>query len=528
MKARRQRSAFVAFAVLSSVVVFGLAIATSAAPTTRVAAPASRPARPATRYADGRRPPNVLFVIADQWRAQAFGYAGDPNVKTPNLDRFEHQSVHFTQAIAGTPVCSVTRATLLTGQRPLTHGVFLNDLSLDPAAVTLPKELRAGGYDTACVGKWHVDGHGRSAYIPPERRQGFDYWKVLECSHAYNQSGYHADDDPEKRMWDGYDAIDQTKDVQAYLRSRGAAGGERGADGGGGRGESPEARPFLMWLAWGPPHNPYETAPAKYKAMYSADQLVLPANVPKSAEATARKELAGYYAHCTALDDCFGDLLQTLAETKRPDGTSLADETIVVFTSDHGDMLWSHDQQRKQRPWEESVRVPMLVRVPPSLGDRLGIRPGRLAATINTEDVTPTLLSLCGRPIPPTVEGKDFGGAMRGGPDPSGGAAIARCVSPFGEYSRRRGGREYRAVRTAKHSYVRDLSGPWLLYDNEADPAQLHNLVGDPAHAVLQAEMDALLTARLAAEGDAFRPGKEYIQRWGYKVDADDTVRYTP
>src|SRR4051795_11540659 len=88
------------------------------------------------------QPPNILFIIADQWRAQAFGFAGDPNVKTPNLDRFERQCVNFTQAIAGMPVCSPTRASLLTGQRPHTHGVFINDVPLDPNASTLPKMLR--------------------------------------------------------------------------------------------------------------------------------------------------------------------------------------------------------------------------------------------------------------------------------------------------------------------------------------------------------------------------------------------------
>src|SRR6185503_18317888 len=93
--------------------------------------------------------PNILFVIADQWRAQAFGYAGDPNVRTPHFDRFERQSVHFTQAVAGTPVCSPTRASLLTGQRPLTHGVFLNDVPLSTNAVTLAKVLQRAGYDTA-------------------------------------------------------------------------------------------------------------------------------------------------------------------------------------------------------------------------------------------------------------------------------------------------------------------------------------------------------------------------------------------
>jgi len=446
-------------------------------------------------------PPNVLFVIADQWRAQAFGFAGDPNVRTPNLDRFERTSVNFTQAVAGMPVCSPTRASLLTGQRPQTHGVFLNDVPLSIQAVTLPKVLKGSGYDTGCIGKWHVDGRGsRSGFIPRERRQGFDYWKVLECTHAYNHSPYYADT-PELRMWEGYDAIAQTRDAQAYLRDRARL-----------------SKPFLLWLAWGPPHNPYETAPEKYRAMYDPQKIVMHPNVPQASKNQARKELAGYYAHCTALDDCFADLMRTLEET------GLAKNTIVVFTSDHGDMLWSHDLQRKQKPWEESARVPLMIRVP----SRLGIGPRRTSATINTEDVMPTVLGLCGLGIPKEVEGLDFTSAMRGGVDPSKGAAVLRCVSPFGEYTRDRGGREYRGVRTARYTYVRDLNGPWLLYDNVADPYQMRNLVGLPVHQETQSILDAVLRRKLAVQRDEFRPGVEYVRQWGYAVDASGTMPVKP
>src|SRR5437764_6222260 len=134
--------------------------------------------------ADGPRP-NVIFILADQWRAQAFGYAGDPNVRTPHLDALERESLRFVNAVSNVPVCTPTRASILTGQRALTHGLFMNDAPLNPEAVTIAKVLGKAGYDTGYIGKWHVDGHGRSAYIPPQRRQGFEYWKVLECTHDY-------------------------------------------------------------------------------------------------------------------------------------------------------------------------------------------------------------------------------------------------------------------------------------------------------------------------------------------------------
>lgn len=449
-------------------------------------------------HVHGAAKPNILFLLADQWRAQAFGFAGDPNVKTPHLDRLERESVNFTQAVAGMPVCSPTRASLLTGQRPLTHGVFLNDVQLNTNAVTLAKVLKQEGYDTGSIGKWHIDGRGRSNFIPRERRQGFDYWKVLECTHAYNKSPYYADG-PELLYWDGYDAIAQTRDAQRYLKEQAKSG-----------------KPFLLWLAWGPPHNPYETAPEKYRAMYPPEKIKLRGNVPEAFQETARKELAGYYAHCTALDDMVAELRATL------EATGQADNTIIVFTSDHGDMIRSLGMQRKQKPYEESARVPMIFHLPKSLG----IAPRRVEGAINTEDVMPTLLSLCGLTVPKSVEGFDFTGYMRGGKDPSGGAALIQCASPFGEFQRATGGIEYRAIRTSRHTFARDLNGPWLLFDNQADPFQLNNLVGRPEHADLQDRLNRQLKAKLASQKDEFLPGPEYVAKWGYKVDARGTVPY--
>jgi arylsulfatase A-like enzyme len=139
----------------------------------------------------------------------------------------------------------------------------------------------------------------------------------------------------------------------------------------------------------------------------------------------------------------------------------------------------------------------------------------------------PTLLRLCGQPIPKSVEGLDFTGYLRGSEDPSGGAAVVQCPSPFGEFRRPMGGREYRGVRTQRYTYVRDLNGPWLLFDNETDPAQLTNLVGRPERADLQAQLDRQLSRKLAAAHDDFHPGPDYIAKWGYKVDASGTMPYT-
>ena len=439
--------------------------------------------------------PNVVLVFADQWRAQAFGYAGDPNVQTPNLDALARRSVNCTHAVSGCSVCSPARASLLTGQYPLTHGVFVNDVELGQDATSLAQAFSSGGYDTAYIGKWHVNGRGRSSYIPPERRQGFEYWKVLECTHDYNHSAYYAGDSDEQLVWEGYDALAQTRDAQAYLRNRGD-------------------KPFLLFLSWGPPHAPYHTAPEEYQVLYDPAAIALRPNVPADWAESARQWLAGYYAHCTALDDCVGMLLQTLQEE------GLEQETIFLFFSDHGDMLGSQGMDKKQKPYEESIRVPFLMRYP-------GMDAAELDALIDLPDIMPTMLGLCGLPIPSTVEGIDFSAYLQGGPDPSDGAALLQCPHPFGQWWTGTGGRSYRGLRTRRYTYVRALEGPWLLYDNEADPFQQDNLVGQPGQQDLLDELDAALTHRLAEANDSFLPGPAYLERWGYQVDARGTVPYT-
>ena len=449
--------------------------------------------------------PNIVYVFADQWRVQDTGYAGNPQVKTPHLDSLAAQSVSFTHAVAGIPVCCPARACLLTGQHALTHGVFVNDVHLADDAVSMAKLFKSDGYDTAYVGKWHVDGRGRSNYIPPESRQGFDYWKALECTHDYNNSRFYAGDSDQPLNWEGYDAIEQTKDVQAYLRGR-----SRDGDG-------KSDTPFLLVLSWGPPHAPYETAPEAYRQMYDPHSIELRPNVPPEMAEEARNWIAGYYAHCTALDDCLGALLQTLEDE------GLAENTIFVFTSDHGDMLGSQGEVKKQRPWEESIRVPFLLRWP----QRFGWQGREVDALLDTPDILPTLLSLTDIPIPDTVEGRDFSATIEGGEDPSGGAALIYCPHPFGQFLRPDGGREYRGIRTRNHTYARDLNGPWLLYDNEADPYQLDNLVNRASVSSIQAALEAQLQRKLSDRGDEFLPGETYIERWNYPLDRTGTVPFS-
>jgi len=442
--------------------------------------------------------PNLVFVFADQWRAQATGYAGDPNPITPNLDKLAKESVNLTNSVSGCPVCCPYRASLITGRYPLTHGVFLNDVRLNNDAVSIAQAYNKAGYQTAYIGKWHLNGSHRKSFVKRKHRQGFKFWKALDCTHRYNDSDYFADKNV-RLKWEGYDAIAQTHEAQKYIR------------------EHTKGSPFVLFLSWGPPHNPYETAPKKYRDMFKAENIKLRPNVPKEHEKEAKKDLAGYYAHIAALDDCIGDILKTLKET------GIEDNTIFVFTSDHGDMLYSQGWQRKQKPWDESIKVPFLLRYPAVLGKKSR----EIDVPFDAPDIMPTLLGLSGVKIPRTVQGEDFSSVLEGTEKSKKQAALISCPAPFGEWKRKKGGKEYRGVRTRRYTYVRDLRGPWLLYDNKTDPYQFDNLCNKPQYAKLQKKLESVLAKKLKKTNDEFLSGWDYIKKWKYKVHENGTAPFS-
>ncbi|HDZ05693.1 hypothetical protein LCGC14_0066000 [marine sediment metagenome] len=445
--------------------------------------------------------PSVLIILTDQWRAQATSYAGDPNISTPNLDELAASSVNFKNAVSGMPVCSPFRASLITGQRPLTHGVFMNDVQLDTNAVTIAKVFSKEGYDTGYIGKWHLDGHGRLQNVAPgKRRQGFKFWKGNECTHDYNKSVYYDNNDPDRKIWGGYDTFEQTDAAIEYINNRKRA-----------------EKPYMMILSYGTPHAPYHTAPLKYRNQFDPEKIKLRLNVPDSLKTQLKKDLAGYYAHIAALDDMIGKLITNLKNSRE------FENTIIVFTSDHGDLLGSHGAYKKQQPYEESARVPMLYHIP----KRFKIASGERDALMNSEDIMPTLLSLCNIEIPNTVEGLDYKSYMEG-KEEIGEVTLLTCVQPFGQWNKvQHNAMEYRAVKTLQYTYARNLTGPWLLFDNINDPYQLNNLVGNEGAAVVQDDLEKLLSERLKATGDEFLPGLEYIKKWGYPIDKTGTVPYT-
>jgi len=440
------------------------------------------------------RRPNVLFILADEWRAQSTGYNGDRNVRTPVLDRLAGQSVSFDTTVSTTPVCCPFRASLITGQYPLTNGVFINDVPLKPNGVTMGEAFTRAGYRTGYIGKWHLYGspegknERRLDYIPPEKRFGFDYWKACECTHEYNKSLYYEGTDQTPKYWPGYDAIAQSDDACSFI--------ER---------QAKTSDPFCLVLSLGPPHFPLQTAPEKYRKLYQDAEIQLRQNVPKDQQEVAITGLRGYYAHMAALDECFDRLLASL------DRAHIAEDTIVVFTSDHGDMMQSQGLTTKLHPWDESIRVPFLVRYP----RKLGVKGRRVRTPLSSPDIFPTLLGLAGIGIPDSVEGMDHSKVMSGGSETASDRGALLCLAAPITEARRYGFAEYRGLRTPRHTYVRSIHGPWLLYDNQTDPYQMHNLIGKSEAKDLQARLNRDLDAELKRRKDDFLPAADYLKRAG-------------
>ncbi len=438
-------------------------------------------------------PANLLFVFADQMRGQAFGAGGDPRLKTPNLDRIAREGVRVTNAVSSYPVCSPYRASLLTGNHVFRNGMYFNDVRLPEHNLCAGTIYGDAGYRTAYIGKWHLDGPNRLGWTPPGwRRRGFEHWAVCNCSHAYFDAFYYTDSASPIAI-SGYEPDGQTELAVEFL-------------------ENVERDPFCLFVSYGTPHNPL-VAPEEWLAQYRPEEVPLRANVrAEPSRGVARflarhpghgydppTEIAACYAMIANLDHNVGLLLAALERT------GALENTIVVFTSDHGDMLGSHGEIRKQRPWEESILVPFVARGP-------GIPAGRVSEVLlSSVDVLPTVLSLTGVPAPDGMDGSDLAFAVRGeaGQEPE--SAYIMDVCAAGE-ALAAGIPEWRGVRTKSHTYARTREGDWLLYDNRQDPYQLRNLATDPGHDALRFELRAWVDRWREELGDGFEVGEHYLR----------------
>ncbi len=428
--------------------------------------------------------PNILVIMPDQWRGIDLGCAGNAQVKTPNLDRLASQGMHLVEAVANCPVCTPARASLLTGRYPHSvasgepGGMAANDLTFDPTQPTLAKALAAAGYFTGFIGKWHLRGGPRMpGFVPPgAARLGFEWWAGNICSHAYTKQTYFRNE-PTPIPIPGYDSIGWTDLALEFL----------------GIAEKQE-KPWCLHLWYPTPHDPYLLPPGFEKA-HDAAKIELRKNwvaVPRNG---SRQDIAGYYSAIDCLDQQIGRVL-----------AKLPPNTIVVFLSDHGDMLGSQGVLLKRKPWEESVRIPGIISWPGR------IAPGVSHVPFSHVDVAPTLLGLAGLPALPRAQGFNYAPHLLG--KPLGRKALpdhAVLVSYTKTESNEHG--PWRGIRTRRWKYARFEDKPWVLYDLERDPFELNNLAASAEHAKQRARFDRMIASHMRRTGDTWVERFDVLRR---------------
>jgi arylsulfatase A-like enzyme len=403
--------------------------------------------------------PNILWILTTQWRASATGYAGDPNARTPCLDALAAESVNFTQAVTPHPFGPFARAALLTGVASPENGVRDYFDPLPATARTVAHAMKDRGYATAFFGKWHLAKRDPAAplvgpvhartIIPPDGRGGFELWEGFESGFLLNEPLLHGSRLPEPVRFPGYQSDVLADRVTRWHKEMAA---ER----------SP---PWFCVVSLEAPHPPYD-APAAGIIPRDPGKLELPANVPRGGEveAKARRELAGYYAHIEATDRAIGRLLASIGR----------EDTIVVFTSVHGDMHGAHGLFRKGWPHEESVRVPLLIRAP-------GLKARRDDWAVSLVDLTAMTESWAGGGV---TDGPKRGSSGTTRP------TYSRISMPSVVALPHQCDRLWRGVRTKTRKLVLNADGsPWLFFDLEKDPLEMTNLAGDPARAGELAEL---------------------------------------
>ncbi len=443
--------------------------------------------------------PNILFVFSDQQRYSALGANGNRVVQTPTLDSLAAEGMVCDNLFSNHPLCSPYRAMLLSGRYGWQNHVIDNEYRLRTDIPTLPGTLRDHGYGTGQVGTFHL---GKGPYRE-EDRYGLDYLGAVVDggAHYFDRRYYENASGP--TVFEGW-----TPEVETDLAIRFM---ERHLD------ARPDD-PFALFVSWRPPHWVYEEYPEAY-AVYDPADVDLPDNVPPHMAEFARREIADYYGCITGLDAQMARLLQGL------DRLGLSDDTIVCYTSDHGDHLsshgygkpgdvWLHESMRasKATPYEESIHVPFIVRWP-------GVTPAgtRSDAFFGAVDLMPSLLGACGVELPDGLQGRDVSGVWRGGSVPAdrahtpGAAESVYLQNMANGWPNRDGwvGR-WRAVRTGRWTYARwyaNERGPWL-FDRSEDPGEMINLAGSDGAQPIVEEMEERLHRWMEATRDPFEYGR--------------------
>ena len=430
--------------------------------------------------------PNLLFVFADQLRASSLPLYGENQIETPNLDRLAGGGVTFTNCVSTCPVCTPYRSMLITGRHPQTTGHIINSTRTRHTEISIADAFAAQGYRTGWIGKWHLHtgvwpAQNVPDWVPEGRdRMGFQYWRAYNMHMVYF-NGFVNGDDWNFEQWEGY----ETGALNRYAFSFMDEAGDN---------------PFCLFMSPHQPHaTPFDYAPDDcYERV--PENLALPENVPEKWQRRSRKMYRDYLAMVIALDNMIGQILDYL------DRTGKADNTLLVFTSDHGTQVGAQGLEpwAKKHPYEESMRVPCTIRLPGALEG--GIRRDTLTAPV---DFFPTLCSLCDVPIPRSVEGCDLSDSWLGKPNSVEQEAVL-TMNFSRKYDHFEDGLEWRGIRTKQYAYARWLNGLTELFDLESDPLEMNNLAESPTHSGLREEMESHLARLQTKRGDALHPCEHY------------------
>ncbi|MEM7537573.1 MAG: sulfatase [Chloroflexota bacterium] len=444
--------------------------------------------------------PNILFVFSDQQRYSALGANGNPIVQTPAIDQLAAEGMVCDNMFSNHPLCSPYRAILLTGRYGWQNGVIDNEYLPRRDIPTLPRTLREHGYGTGHIGTFHL---GKGPYAE-EDRYGLDYLAAMDMSGGggFFDRNYHINE-AESQLYEGWTSTVETDLAIDFMERH--------------RETRPDA-PFALFVSWRPPHWPYPQYPDQY-GIYDPADMDVPGNVPEQMADFARRELADYYACCTGLD---AEMARLTAALER---LGISDNTIVIYTSDHGDHLSSHGYGKpydswmnhtmrasKSTPYEESCHVPFVVRWP-------GVTPAgtRSDAFMGAIDLVPTLLGACGVPLPDGLQGRDVSSVWRGEGAPADSAhtpgaseSVYLQNMAHGWPNRDNWVGRWRGVRTERWTYARwfgNERGPWL-FDRQNDPLEMVNLANSAEARPALEEMEARLHRWMEATHDPFEYGR--------------------
>lgn len=458
--------------------------------------------------------PNVIWVIADQMRADALSCNGSTYAITPNLDRLARYGMNFNRAVAAYPVCSAFRGALFCGQHH--HKCVLgHQYGIADGQRTVADVFNDAGYDTAFFGKWHIDCRSDNspyAYVPESRRGGFKTWLGYDNNGMQWAAWVHGNYRGKETRFklNGFESDAMTDIFIGYLKEQ-----MSGAN----------AQPLFAVLSLFAPHPPY-MAPARN---FSGRKTKVPPNVPRGeAESFYRSEMPRYAAMVENVDENIGRIMDALSELE-------ADmNTHIVFMSDHGDMFGAHGLYEKLTPFEESVRIPFIIGG--AVPYMYGFRAGETDALINEEDIAPTTLGLCGIRVPDWMDGFDYSYRRFGTGDPprEPDSAYIKAIVPSGYLNK-----AWRGVITRNGwKYACFEDAPYCLFDLNSDLHEEVNLLYRNGYEGRQRELHALLQKwidttqdyfslpelpRQAAVGEAaYRPIKvKFLRAAGYNTDCD-------